>query len=173
MAITEDQKKELFDIYYLSRFNREVALVLGTKAGRWDTAASAITVVSLVGSLIAGGLTFAGSAKLQPVWGGLNILATGFGFWALIRSWAQRRAQHDSFANQFEALMLRIETYSGYAARIASETPGQINQRILDFQNEYNTLMVQTSADHKRYSDKHEVRLQQRLDDVLLHEGKL
>jgi hypothetical protein len=165
--MNDDQKKALFDVYYLCRFNREAALALGARAERGDGAAAALVVLSLVGSLIAGGLTFAGSALLQPVWAGLNIAATGFGIWALFRSFSRRQFEHYDLARRFEALMLRVETYSGYAARVSGVSSDQIDQKALELRNEYAALMHDTGSDHKRYSDKHEQAIQHRLNEAL------
>lgn len=165
--MNEAQKQALFDVYYLSRFNREVALALGARAQRGDAAAAVLVVLSLVGSLIASGFTFAGSALLQPVWAGLNIAATGFGVWALIRSYSRRQFEHYDLARRFEALMLRVETYSGYAARVSGVSSDQIDQKALELRNEYTALMDDTGSDHKRYSDKHETAIQRRLNEAL------
>ena len=154
--MTDDQRQALFSTYYFCRFNREVALALGAKAERGDTAAAALVVLAMVGSLIASGLTFAGSSALQPVWAGLNIVATGFGIWALIRSYSRRQFEHYDLARRFEALMLRVETYSGYAARAGGVTSDQIDQKALELRTEYTDLMNATGSDHKRYGDRHE-----------------
>ncbi len=69
--------------------------------------------------------------------------------------------------------MLRVETYSGYAARVSGVTPNQIDQKALELRNEYTRLMEDTGSDHKRYSDKHERAIQRRLDEALRRAGML
>jgi hypothetical protein len=171
--VTPDQRQRLFDVYYLACYNRDVALALGARAGRRDTAATFLVVLAVVGSLIAGGLTFQGSAKLEPVWAALNIVATGCSIWALIRAYSQQRFEHDDLARRFETLTLRIETYSGYAARVSGVTSNEIDQKAVELRNEYTQLMEHTGADHRRYSDRHEEAIKRRLDDALRREGKL
>jgi hypothetical protein len=146
---------------------------LGSRAERGDRAAAALVVLSLVGSLTASGLTFAGSGSLQPLWAGLNIAATGFGVWALFRSYSRRQFEHYDLARRFEALMLRVETYSGYAARVSGVTSDQIDQKALELRSDYTRLMEDTGSDHKRYSDRHERAIQSRLDEALRRAGML
>lgn len=171
--MTDEQRQAFFDTYYYCRFNREVALRLGARAERGDRIAAALVVLALVGSLTAGALTFAGSLSLQPLWGGLDIAATGFGVWALIRAYSRRQFEHYDLARRFEALMLRVETYSGYAARMTGVTSEQIDQKALELRSDYTRLMEDTGSDHKRYSDKHEQVIQSRLDEALRRAGML
>jgi hypothetical protein len=171
--MNDEQKQLLFDVYYLARFNRDVALALGARAGRLDTAATLAVVLAVVGSLISGGLSFQGSAKLEPLWAVLNIIATGCSIWALIRAYSQQRFEHDDLARRFEALMLRVETYSGYAARVSGVTLNDIDQKAVELRIQYNQLMENAGAAHRRFADAHEQTIRRRLDDSLRREGKL
>lgn len=171
--MTDEQRQALFDTYYYCRFNREVALTLGARAERGDRLAAALVVLALVGSLTASSLIFAGSGSLQPLWAGLNIAATGFGVWALVRAYSRRQFEHYDLARRFEALMLRVETYTGYAARVAGVTSEQIDQKALELRGDYTRLMEDTGSDHRRYSDRHEQAIQARLNDALRRAGML
>jgi len=149
----------LFDVYYLSRYGRAVALELSQRAARINRIASLLTLACVAASLLAGGVAFLAADALKPYWAVLNVASVVVAMWAAIMSYSEKEFEYDSLASRFQELALAVEHFSQYAVYSDKYSPEQIDGSATEFHQQYGAIMSRTKREYKRYDDRHMERI--------------
>jgi hypothetical protein len=161
--MTEEQKRRLFEVYYLCQFGRAVALDLCERAARVNQFVSLLTLGCVAGSLLAGGVALLAADALKPYWAAINVAAVILAIWAAIMSYSEKEFEYHTLASNFQNLALAVENFSGYAVYSDSFPAGEIDRKATAFHAEYSEVMGRTRREYKRYGDRHAARIDKEL----------
>jgi len=134
--MTEEQRRRLFDVYYLCQFGRAVALDLCERAARVNRLVSLLTLACVAASLLAGGVAWFAADALKAYWAVLNIVAVILAIWAAIMSYSEKEFEYHMLASSFQEIALAVENFSGYAVYSDSFSATEIDRRATAFHAE-------------------------------------
>jgi hypothetical protein len=157
--MTEDQRRRLFEVYYLCHFGRAVALDLCERAARINQLVALLTLAGAAGSLLTGAVALFAIDGLKPYWAVLNIVAVVLAIWAAIMSYSEKEFEYHTLASNFQGIALEVENFSGYAVYGDTFSASEIDRKATAFHAEYSELMGRTRREYKRYSDRHAPRI--------------
>jgi hypothetical protein len=169
--VTEEQKRRLFEVYYLCQFGRAVALDLCERAARINQLVSLLALGCVAGSLLTGAVAFFAVDSLKPYWAILNILSVMLAIWAAIMSYSEKEFEYHMLASNFQGLALGVENFSGYAVFSNPFSAQEIDARATAFHAQYGEIMGRTRREYKRYADRHMTRIDQELRQRLQAAG--
>jgi hypothetical protein len=157
--MTEEQKRRLFEVFYLCQFGRAVALDLCERAARVNQLVSVLTLACVAGSLLTGAVALLAIDALKPFWAVLNITAVILAIWAAIMSYSEKEFEYHMLASSFQGLALAVENFGGYSVYSGKFSGEEIDTRATAFHAEYSDIMGRTRREYKRYGDRHMTRI--------------